>query len=73
VFNETYSRAHVGKNLSGMFPIMNGLKIGDAWSPLLFNFAWEYTIRRVQVKQDDMKLDGTQLLVYADDVEAYIL
>jgi len=32
------------------------------------NFASEYTIRRVQVKQDGLKLNGTyHLLVYADD------
>ena len=36
---ETYSRVRVGKNLSEMFPIRNGLKEGDALSPLLFNFA----------------------------------
>ena len=46
---ETYSRVRVGKNLSDMFPITNGLKKGDALSPLLFNFALEYGIRRVQV------------------------
>jgi hypothetical protein len=41
----------------------------DALSPLLFNFALKYTIRRVQVKQDGLKLNGTrQFLVYADDV-----
>ena len=27
---ETYSRVRVGKNLSDMFPIRNGLKQGDA-------------------------------------------
>ena len=34
---ETYSRVQVGENLSDMFPIRNGLKQGDALSPLLFN------------------------------------
>jgi hypothetical protein len=44
---EMYSRVRVGKNLSEMFPIRNGLKQGDALSPLLFNFAVEYAIKRV--------------------------
>jgi hypothetical protein len=35
-------RVRVGKNLSEVFPIRNGLKQGDALSPLLFNFALEY-------------------------------
>jgi hypothetical protein len=37
--NETYSKVHIGKNLSVTFPIQNGVKQGDALSPLLFNLA----------------------------------
>jgi len=66
---ETYNRVWVGKNVSDRFPIRNGLKKGDVLSPMFFHFPLEYAIRRVQVNQDGLKLNGThQLLAYADDV-----
>jgi len=47
--NETSSRVRVGKHLSGMFPVNNALKEGDALSSLFFNIAVDYAISMVQM------------------------
>jgi hypothetical protein len=50
-----------------VLPTRNGLKKGDALSPLLLDFALGYAIRRVRINQDGLKFNGAhQLLVNAD-------
>jgi retron-type reverse transcriptase len=42
-----YRKVRIRKYLSDNFPIMNGLKQGEALSPLLVNFALQYAFRKV--------------------------
>jgi ABC-type antimicrobial peptide transport system ATPase subunit len=67
--NETYIKIGIGENVSESSSIQDGLKQGDALSPMLFNFAVEYDFRKVQENQVGLKLNVIhQLLAYADDV-----
>jgi hypothetical protein len=68
--NETYSKVRIGKHLSDSFLIQTDLKQGDALSPLLFNFALEYAISKVEENHVKLKLNGTrQLMAYADNID----
>jgi hypothetical protein len=46
--NEAYSKVRICKDLLGRFAIQNVLKQEDGSSPLLFNFALEYAIKKAQ-------------------------
>ena len=60
-FDGTQSKVRIGNYLSSSFPIENGLKQGDALSPLLFNFAVEYAITKVQETRYEWHPSGIDL------------
>jgi hypothetical protein len=61
--NETYSKVRISTHFSDSFPMQNGLKQGDAFPPLLFNFGLEYAIKKDQENQVGLKLSWAHQLL----------
>jgi hypothetical protein len=51
--NKPASKVRIGKRLSDVFLLRNGLKQGDTLSLLLFNFALQHAITKVQENRRD--------------------
>ena len=65
----TQSKVRIENYLSSSFTIENGLRQGEALSPLLFHFDLEYAIKKVQETDLGLHMNGThQVLAYVDDV-----
>ena len=63
-----FLKNQIGKYLPDIFLVTISVKQEDAILPLLINSALEYTIRKVQANQEELKLNGKhELLVNADD------
>jgi hypothetical protein len=66
--NKTYSKVYIGKHLSDTVSLQNSQKLGNPLSPLLLNFALEYTTKKVEENKKGLELNGTHhVWICADD------
>jgi hypothetical protein len=65
--NETYSKVRIGKHLSDNFPIQNGVKQGDALSPLIL-----YGTHQLLAYADDVNLLGESIDTIKKNTEILI-
>jgi hypothetical protein len=65
--SETFRKGHMCKCWSDAFPIQNGLKQGNASSPLLFSFALEY-MKNVQGNKERLEVNGTHQFLVCGDI-----
>jgi hypothetical protein len=67
-----FSLVRTSKNLSDIFYIQNDLKQEDALSPLLSNFALEYSIIKVQERQQGFELNRTSTLTMFNTIVYWV-
>ncbi|CAG4982594.1 unnamed protein product [Colias eurytheme] len=62
-------KVKVCRGFTDVFEVTTGLKQGDALSPILFNLALEYLIRKILILEGGIELNGNHKVIgYADDL-----
>ena len=64
--DRTQSKVRIGNYVSSSFLNENGLKQGDALSPLLFNFTLEYAIKKIQETNLGLDMNDTHQVMISE-------